>query len=174
MNFKTEILVSFRKILVPFRTTKDCHSCRSLLLVWQICSLNWDLYMDSFVGTLRFSFDGPVAIYLLLMQGSHVQIQGMKSYIFYFWHPWGPKFKSGFHNSVWDYVVPGRISWITLEIYKLKIWERVLAHSFSGIHKCKIICSVVIQSVMLVFFSTQICELLLGGYGVIKGGASDR
>jgi hypothetical protein len=26
------------------------HSCRSLLLVWQICSLNWDLDMNSFVG----------------------------------------------------------------------------------------------------------------------------
>jgi hypothetical protein len=24
MNFKKEILVTFRKILVPFRTTKDC------------------------------------------------------------------------------------------------------------------------------------------------------
>jgi hypothetical protein len=35
MNFKKEILVAFRKILVPFITTKD----RSLLLVWQICSL---------------------------------------------------------------------------------------------------------------------------------------
>ncbi len=27
------------------------HSCWSLLLVWQICSLNWDLDMNSFVGT---------------------------------------------------------------------------------------------------------------------------
>ncbi len=31
-DFKKEILVPFRKILVPFRTTKDCHSCRSLFL----------------------------------------------------------------------------------------------------------------------------------------------
>jgi hypothetical protein len=51
MNFKKEILFPFRKILVPFRTTKDCHSCWSLLLVWQICSLNWDLDIDSFVVT---------------------------------------------------------------------------------------------------------------------------
>jgi hypothetical protein len=70
MNFKKEILVPFRKILVPYRTTKDCHSCRSLLLVWQICSLNWDLDMDSFVGTLCISFDGPVAKYLLEIQGA--------------------------------------------------------------------------------------------------------
>ncbi len=43
MNFKKEILV-------PIRTTKDCHSCWSLLLVSQVCSLNWHLEMDSFVG----------------------------------------------------------------------------------------------------------------------------
>jgi hypothetical protein len=64
MNFKKEILVPFRKILVPFRTTKDCHSCRSLFLVLQICYLNWDLDMDRFVGTFCISFDGPVATYL--------------------------------------------------------------------------------------------------------------
>jgi hypothetical protein len=52
INFKKEVLVPFRKILVPFRTTKDCHSCRSLLLVWQIYSLNWDLEIDSFVEPL--------------------------------------------------------------------------------------------------------------------------
>jgi hypothetical protein len=63
MNFKKEILVPFRKILVPFRTTKDWHSCRSLLLVWQTCSLNWDLGMDSFVEILFISCDGPEAKY---------------------------------------------------------------------------------------------------------------
>ncbi len=31
--------------------TKDSFQ-RSLLLVWQICSLNWDLWINSFVGTL--------------------------------------------------------------------------------------------------------------------------
>jgi hypothetical protein len=82
MNFKKEILVPFREMLVPFRTTEDCHSCRSLLLVWQICSLNWDLDMHSFVGTLNISIDGPVANYLLLMQ------EGLSSkpvcYVYYF------------------------------------------------------------------------------------------
>jgi hypothetical protein len=63
MNFKKEILVPFRKILVPFRTTKDWHSCRSLFLVWQICSLNWDLDMNRFVGTFWISFDVPVEKY---------------------------------------------------------------------------------------------------------------
>jgi hypothetical protein len=41
-----------KSILVPFRTTKDCHSCRSLLLVWHICSLDSNLDMYSFVETL--------------------------------------------------------------------------------------------------------------------------
>jgi hypothetical protein len=69
MNIKKEILVPFRKLLIPVRTTKDCHSCQSLLLVWQICSLNWDLDMDSFLGTLCISCDGPVATHLLMIQG---------------------------------------------------------------------------------------------------------
>jgi hypothetical protein len=63
-------------------TTKDCHSCRSLLLVWQICSLNWDLDMDSFVGLLRISFDGPVVRYLLVMQGGLNSNPGC--YVYYF------------------------------------------------------------------------------------------
>jgi hypothetical protein len=69
MNFKKELLVPFRKILVPFRTSKDCHSCQSLLLVWQICSLNWDLDMDSFVEHYVSSFGGLVTKYLFEMQG---------------------------------------------------------------------------------------------------------
>jgi hypothetical protein len=69
MNFKKEIIVPFRKILVPFRTTKDCHSCRSRFLVWQICSLNWDLDMDRLVGIFCISFDGPVAKYFNVMPG---------------------------------------------------------------------------------------------------------
>jgi hypothetical protein len=68
-EFQKRNLVPFRKLLVPFRTTKDCHSCRSLLLVWQICPLNWDLDMDSFVEILCISFDVPVERYLLVMQG---------------------------------------------------------------------------------------------------------
>ncbi len=68
-NFKKEILVPFRKILVPFRTTKDCHSCRSLFLVCHMCTLNWDLDIYSFVATFCISFDGPVAKYWHVMQG---------------------------------------------------------------------------------------------------------
>jgi hypothetical protein len=33
-------------------------------------------------------------------------------------HPWEPRFKSGFHNSLWDYVVPDRITGMTLELYE--------------------------------------------------------
>jgi hypothetical protein len=39
------------------------------LLVWQICFLNWDLDMDSFMGSLCISFDGPVERSLLVIQG---------------------------------------------------------------------------------------------------------
>jgi hypothetical protein len=49
--------------------TEDCHSCQSLLLVWQICSQNWDLDIDSFVGAKCISIGGPVAEYLFAMQG---------------------------------------------------------------------------------------------------------
>jgi hypothetical protein len=82
MNFKKEILVPYRKILVPFRTTKDCHSCRSLLLVWQICSLIWDLEMNSFVGTVCITFDGPVTKYLVGMQG--ILSSNPVFYVYYF------------------------------------------------------------------------------------------
>ncbi len=82
MNFKKETLGPFRKLLVPFRTTQDCHSCQSLLLVWQICSLNWDLDMDSFVMQLCISCDGPVVRYLLMMQGGRSSNQGC--YVYYF------------------------------------------------------------------------------------------
>jgi hypothetical protein len=114
MNFKKEILDPFRKLLVAFRTIKDCHSCRSLLLAEQICSLNWDLDMDSFVGTLCIRFDGPVARYLLVMQGD------LSS---------NPRcfFQDGILLSLgsnlvfiipWDYFVPDRIPRMTLELYK--------------------------------------------------------
>ncbi len=82
---------------------------RSLLLVWQSCSLNWDLDIDSFVGIRYISFDGPVAKYLLVMQGARDQIQCVVFIPFSWWHPWEPRFKSGFLNSFWDYLVPDRI-----------------------------------------------------------------
>jgi hypothetical protein len=82
-NFKKEILDPFRKLLVPFRTIKGCHSCRSLLLVWQIFSLNWDLDIYSFAGKLCISFDGPVARYLLVMQGDLSLNPGCYDYHFF-------------------------------------------------------------------------------------------
>jgi hypothetical protein len=117
-EFQKRNISSIQDIItvVPFRTTKDCHSCRSLSLVWQICSLNWDLDMDSFMGLYCNSCDGPVARYLLVMQGAWVQIQGVMLINFSGWHHWEPRFKSGFYNSFWDCVVPDRIPWMTFGI----------------------------------------------------------
>jgi hypothetical protein len=117
MNFKKEILVPFRKILVPFRTTKDCHYCRSLFLVWHMGTLNWDLDMDSFVGTFCIRCDGLVAKYLHVMQRGLSSNLGCYVYIFFIMTSLGARFKSGFHISFWDYVVPDRIPWVTLELY---------------------------------------------------------
>jgi hypothetical protein len=107
---KQDIKKSHKSILVPFRTTKDRHSCRSLFIgLADLFSQNWVLDTNS--------CDGPVTKNLLLMQGPWVQIQDLKFIIFSWWHPWEPRFKSGFHNSFWDVEVPDRISWMTLEIY---------------------------------------------------------
>jgi hypothetical protein len=134
MNFKKEILVPFRKILVPFRNTKDCH--------WQICSLNltWTVLWEYNVLTLMVLWQ----ITCLVCKWAWVQIQGVVCLLLFhddILGSWEPRFKSGFHNSFWDYVVPDRIPW--LWNYVNEIWERVLANSFSGIHKSKIICSAV-------------------------------
>jgi hypothetical protein len=51
-------------------------------------------------------------------RGAWVQIQVVMFTTFSLWHPWEPRFKSGFHNSFWDYVVPDRIPWMTLELYE--------------------------------------------------------
>jgi hypothetical protein len=53
----------------------------SFLPVWQICSLNWDPNMDSFVASLCTSFDGPVAKYLHVMQGGLSSIP--ECYVYY-------------------------------------------------------------------------------------------
>ncbi len=117
-EFQKRNISSSQENIVPFRTTKNCHSCRSLWLVGQICSLSWDLEMNSFVSTLCIIFDGPVAKYMFVMQEAWVQIQGVLFVNFSWWHPWEPWFKSGLHNSLWDYLVLGRISWMTSEICK--------------------------------------------------------
>ncbi len=43
---------------------------------------------------------------------------GCDVYYFFMITSLEPRFKSGFHNSFWDYVVSDRLSWMTLEIYK--------------------------------------------------------
>jgi hypothetical protein len=54
--------------------------------------------------------------YVFLMQGSPVQILGVKYNIFSCWHPWETRFKSGFHRSFWDFICG--------------IWNSGLASSF--------------------------------------------
>ena len=119
-----KLLVPFRKLLVPFRTTYQGLSFLPVTftgladLFSQLRSWHVQCTLYSFVGTLSISFDGPVAKCLPVMQGAWVQIQAVMLITFSWLHPWKPRFKSGFHNSFWDYLVPDRISWMTLEIYK--------------------------------------------------------
>ncbi len=89
-----------------------CQTSKSDWQEWVLGSSEWNYYWN--MEIFGICFDGPVTKYLLLMQGSWIQIQGVK--FFSWWHPWEPRFKSGFHNSFWDLVVPDRISWMTLEI----------------------------------------------------------
>jgi hypothetical protein len=118
MNFKKEILVPFRSILVTFRTTKDCHSCRSLYWFGRFVPSTKILAWTS----LWVSIVSAVVVQLLnaclWCKGAWVQIQGVIFITFSWWHPWEPRFKSGFYNSFWDYIVPDRITWMTLELYK--------------------------------------------------------
>ncbi len=123
MNFHKEILVPFRKILVPFRTTKDCHSCRSLFLVWHMCTsscvlsteiLTWTALWGHSASALMVQWQNTCMWY----RGAWVHIQVVMFTTFSLWHPMEPRFKSGFHNSFWDYVVPDRITWMTLELYE--------------------------------------------------------
>ncbi len=98
--------------------------------------LTWTPLWNYLVSTLMVQWQNTC----LWCKGARVQIHDVLFITFSGWHPWEPRFKDGFHNSFWDYVVPDRIPWMTLELCKW-IWERVLANSFSGIHKYKIICS---------------------------------
>ena len=55
-----------------------------------------------------YSFDGPVAKYLHVMQGGLSSNPDCYIYNFFIMTSWEPRFKSGFHNSFWDYVVSYR------------------------------------------------------------------
>jgi hypothetical protein len=66
--------------------------------------------MGSFVETLCISCDGPVAKYLHKMQGGQSSNPGCYVYFFFMMTSLEPRFKSDFHNSFWDYLVPDRIS----------------------------------------------------------------
>ncbi len=87
-------------ILVPFRTTKACHSCRFGRFVPSTGVFKsgalWGLYVTG--------FDGPMSKYFPLMQWSWVRILDVKFIIFSCQHPWETRFKSGFHSSFWDFI----------------------------------------------------------------------
>jgi hypothetical protein len=110
-TIKADTKGSHISILVSFRTTKD-----SVLPVTftdlEICSLNWDFHMNSFVGMLS-----------ILLWWSNVKILtnvagilGEILNIFSSWHPGETGFKSGFHSSFWDFIC--------------RIWKWVMASSF--------------------------------------------
>ncbi len=85
-----------KSILVPFKTTKDCHSCRFGRFVPSTGVFTWTALWGFYVS----GFDGPMSKNLLLMQG----VPGWKCIIFSCWHPWETRFKSGFHNFFWDFI----------------------------------------------------------------------
>ncbi len=93
---KQDTIVPHKSILVNYQGLAD-H-----LLVWQICSVNLNLLINSFVGYLCSRLAGPMSKYLIL--GYRVRILSEKFYIFSCWHPCETRFKSGFHSSFWDFI----------------------------------------------------------------------
>jgi hypothetical protein len=83
MNFKKRNISSIQENLSSIQNCQGLSFLQSLFLVWQICSLIWDLDMDSFVGTFFISFDVPVAKYLQVMQGGLSSSPGCYVYNFF-------------------------------------------------------------------------------------------
>jgi hypothetical protein len=85
MNFKKEIIVQFRKILAPFRSTKDCHSRRSLTVYWSgrfvpsTGILTWTAVWGHYVS----SFHGPGTKYFLVNAGGLSLKPGCDVYYFF-------------------------------------------------------------------------------------------
>jgi hypothetical protein len=100
---KQDIKGSYKSILVPFRTIKDCHFCWSLLLVWQIFSLNWDLHINSFVGTLCIWLWWSNVKILITDAGLPGSNPGCEVWYFFMLTSLGDWFKSGFHSTFWDF-----------------------------------------------------------------------
>ncbi len=135
ITFKTEILVPFRKILIPFRT-----SILAGHFYWfgRFVPLTRILTWTTLWGHYVTIFDGPVTKYLFVLQWAwarmwyliffHDDILGSLGSNLVFIIPFGiTLFLTEYHEWLWRYIN--------------EIWERVLAHSISGIHKSKIICS---------------------------------
>jgi hypothetical protein len=85
------------------------------LLVWQICSLNWDLWIKSFVGTLcTWLWWSNVKTLTTVSGVLGSNPAGVIFNIFSCWHPWETRFK--IHSSFWD--------------FKCRIWKWGMASSF--------------------------------------------
>ncbi len=119
MNFKKEILVPFRKILVPFRTIPRTVILAGHFSWFGTCVLSteiltWTALWDHSASALLVQWQNTC----MWCRGAWVKFQVVMFTTFSLWHPWEPRFKSGFHNSFWDYVVPDGIPWMTLELYE--------------------------------------------------------
>ncbi len=74
--------------------------------------------MYSFVGSFYISFDGPVVKYLHVMQRGLSSNPRCYVYNFFIITSLGASVQIWFHHSFWDYVVPDRITRMTLELMK--------------------------------------------------------
>ncbi len=141
MNFKKEILVPFRKILVPIQNYQGL----SFLPVTFTGLADWFPQLGSWHGQLC---------------GSIMHKLWWSSDKILTWDVMGPEFKSSvlclllFHDDILGslgsnlvFIIPFGIMLFLTEYHEWlwnyfnEIWERVLANSFSGIYKSKIICS---------------------------------
>jgi hypothetical protein len=119
---------SHKSILVQLKSTMTVILVGHLL-VWQICSPNWDLLINSFVERLCNWPAGPMSKYLQLMQGSWVRILYDNFDIFSCWHSWETRYKSGFHSSFWDFIC-GIWNWGVASSF----WNHVIQISIRHVH----------------------------------------
>ncbi len=112
-------------ILVPFRTTKDCHSCRFGRFVPSNEDFTWAALWAHYAA----GFNGPMLKILLLVQRFRVRILGVEFIYFSCWHPWETRFKSGFHSSFWDFIC-GTWNWGMASSF----WNHVIQISIRQVH----------------------------------------
>ncbi len=109
-------------ILVPFRTTKDCHSC----LFGRFVPSNEDFTSAALWVYYATGIDGPMPK-IYWCRGS-----GFESWVWIFfscWHPWETRFKSGFHSSFWDFIC-GIWNWGMA----ISFWNHIIQISIRQVH----------------------------------------